>query len=250
MAFALICALGAGVLTFYALERQATVVQSAVAPTPPPTPTPRPTIKVPVAASNLAVGTVLSDTLYVLKDIPAELVPGNVISRSAELDNRILVEEVAEGDFFRQNDVLGGEGASISRLIDQGKTVLAFPIIDLLSQVDVIRDGDYVDLLLTLDLKGPDGEDLGRITGYTVQRAEVLQVLRPAKTEDNPNPRPTALLLVVSPEDAVMVKFVKDRGGVIDLALRSPLDEEPFDVPPATDNDLAIEFDFIQAGGR
>jgi hypothetical protein len=35
-----------------------------------------------------------------------------------------------------------------------------------------------------------------------------------------------------------MVKKVKDAGGTIDLALRSPVDTNDFDVPVVTDGDL------------
>jgi pilus assembly protein CpaB len=62
--------------------------------------------------------------------------------------------------------------------------------------------------------------------------------LRPQPTEDDKQPKATALLFSMKPEDAVMVKFVKDVGGTIDFALRSPLDKETFQAPRVDDADL------------
>jgi len=133
-----------------------------------------------------------------------------------------VVQPVGQGETFRGSEFLGGSGAAISQQLKQGEVLFAFPIVDLLSQSNLIQDGDHVDLLLTIQQKGPNGEDLGKATAITLQNIEIFKVLRPQATEDEQQPRATALLLSMKPEDAVMIKFVKDSGGTIDFTLRSP----------------------------
>ena len=36
----------------------------------------------------------------------------------------------------------------------------------------------------------------------------------------------------MSPQDALVLKYVKDAGGILDIVLRAPGAEQPFDVEP------------------
>jgi len=228
-ALGLILALGAAAMVFVVLQNAEAGARD-VAPPPP-----IPTTKLPVAARPLEPGMKLSSADYIMKDFPLDLVPVSAISETATLDSQLLVRPVGQGETFRTDQFFGGQGASMSQQIKQGMVLFAFPIVDLMSQSDVVRDGDHVDLLLTLPLKGLRGEDtekdLGQATALTLQNIEVYKVLRTAKKEDQPEGTATALMCSVTPADAVILKYAKDSGGVIDFALRSQLDTEPFTAP-------------------
>ena len=43
---------------------------------------------------------------------------------------------------------------------------------------------------------------------------------------------PSALLLTISPQDALVLKYVKDAGGIVDIVLRAPGVDRPFEVDP------------------
>jgi pilus assembly protein CpaB len=238
LSLALVCALSAGGLSYYFLQRQNTAAQEAILQAQQAAP-PIETVKIPVAARAMEQGTTLVAADIELKDFPLNLAPTSALTDAEVLAGRILSEPLAQGDFFRDSALYGGEGGSLSETIAQGKTVIAFPIVELLATTNLFVEDDRVDLLLSFDgAVAPEGVDAGSITGYTVQNARVVRILTAPPTNDNPQPTPTALLLELDPSDAVMVKKVKDSGGTIDLALRSPLDNEPFDVSPVTDNDL------------
>jgi pilus assembly protein CpaB len=226
-ALGLVLALSAAAMVFI-------VLQNAPAPTE-AAPPPIPTTKLPVAARPLESGMKISAADYILKDFPLDLVPVSAISQTVSLDNQLLVRAVGQGETFRTDQFLGGQGASLSQQVKQGMVLFAFPIVDLMSQSDVVRDGDHVDLLITLPLKGlreDDTEkDLGQATVLTLQNIEVYKVLRTAKQEDQPEGAPTALMISVTPADAVTLKYAKDSEGKIDFTLRSPLDTEPFTAP-------------------
>jgi pilus assembly protein CpaB len=224
----LILALGAAAMVFVVLQNAANDVQ-AKAPPPPPTK------QLPVAARPLEPGMKLSSADYIMKDFPLDLVPVSAITQTASLDSQLLVRPVGQGETFRTDQFLGSQGATLSQQVKQGMVLFAFPIVDLMSQSDVVRDGDHVDLLLTLPLKGLRGDDtekdLGQATALTLQNIEVYKVLRTTKKDDQPEGAPTALMCSVTPADAVILKYAKDSGGVIDFALRSQLDTEPFTAP-------------------
>ncbi|MEP7187619.1 MAG: RcpC/CpaB family pilus assembly protein, partial [Roseiflexaceae bacterium] len=185
----------------------------------------------------LEPGMKISSADYIMKDFPLDLVPVSAISQTVNLDSQLLVRPVGQGETFRTDQFLGGQGSSMSQQIKQGMVLFAFPIVDLMSQSDVVRDGDHVDLLLTLPLKSLNGataeveKDLGSATALTLQNIEVYKVLRTTQKEDQPEGAPTALMISVTPADAVILKYAKDSEGKIDFTLRSPLDTEPFVAP-------------------
>ena len=231
-ALGLVLALSAAGMVYFLLQN--------IQPPPQVVSPPIPTTKLPVAARPLEPGTKLSSADYIMKDFPLDLVPVSAISKTVNLDSQLLVRTVGQGETFRSDQFLGGQGASMSQQIKQGMVLFAFPIVDLMSQSDVVRDGDHIDLLLTLPLKGLSSDaggateaekDLGQATVLTLQNIEVYKVLRTTKKEDQPEGAPTALMISVTPADAVILKYAKDSEGKIDFTLRSSLDTEPFVAP-------------------
>lgn len=234
-AIGLLLALGAGAMVFVVLQQQAAAAaelsrQQVLAELAPP-----PTIKLPVAARPLDPGVKIGSTDYVMKPFPLDLVPINAITDTVNIDGKLLVRGVGQGETFHSDQFLGGQGATLSQQIKQGFVLFAFPIVDLMSQSDVVKDGDHVDLLITLPSAVANSDnstpDAGKVTALTLQNIEVYKVLRTAKQDDKPEGAPTALMCSVTPSDAVILKYAKDSGGVIDFALRSPADAEPFTAP-------------------
>jgi len=232
----LVLAISAGAMVYVVLQNQQAQAREDAFKNAQPAPVQ--TLKLPVAARPLEPGTVMSSKEYVLKDFPLDLVPVTAISDTAGLENKVLVQPVGQGETFRSSEFLGGNGAAISQQLKQGQVLFAFPIVDLLSQSNLVQDGDHIDLLLTVQTKGANGEEGSKATAITLQNIEVFKVLRPQATEEDKQPKATALLFSMKPEDAVMVKFVKDVGGTIDFTLRSPLDKDTFTAPPVDDTEL------------
>ncbi|MEN9938796.1 MAG: hypothetical protein RLZZ387_5375 [Chloroflexota bacterium] len=239
----LILALGSGALVYVSLQQQqqraaeqarieleAEMAQQAR------------TIPLPVAVRVLEPGQPLTAQDVVLKDFPVDLVPTGAVTSTQDLESRVLVRSVGEGEIIPRSLILGESGTALSTQIRQGFVLFAFPIVDLMGQSDLIEDGDRIDLLLTVPVMGPDGvTPAGKASALTLQNIEVFKVLRPVDEEGNRGAA-TALLCSMKPEDAVMLKFIKDSGGTIDFALRSPLDVDPFTAPPVNDTDLKARY--------
>ena len=232
----LVLALGAGALVFVVLSQ-------AQERTPTAAPPPPPSMQLPVAARPLDPGVTLGPSDYVMVNYPLDLVPLSAITQTADLDNQFLVGAVGQGETFRKDLFLGSQGQTISQQIPAGKVLFAFPIVDLLSKNNLIQDGDHIDLMLTITPKVADGQVANQATGFTLQNIEVFKVLRSAAEQNKQAGDPIALLCSVSPQDAVLIKSVKDSGGTIDVTLRSPADQKPFeDVPPINQSQLIDKY--------
>ena len=253
-AIGLILALSAGAMVFVVLQQQAAFAteqsrKEVLAELAPP-----PTTKLPVAARPLEPGLTISSADYVLKDFPLDLVPITAITDTVNIDSKLLVRAVGQGETFHTAQFLGGQGATMSQQIKQGFVLFAFPIVDLMSQSDVVKDGDHVDLLITLPSQEGNSDasasDLGKVTALTLQNIEVYKVLRTVQQEDKPEGAPTALMCSVTAADAVILKYAKDSGGVIDFALRSPADSEPFTAPSIDRSQFDEKYSITQRQGN
>ncbi|MFV9504189.1 MAG: Flp pilus assembly protein CpaB [Oscillochloridaceae bacterium umkhey_bin13] len=242
LALGFVLAIGTGTGLWYVLraqeqvmnERAEAIAQAASVAIPVQT------MPIPVAARPLSAGTMLTPDDLLIKEFPLELVPPSAITIEMSLANQVIIEPIAQGETFTAARLAGEQAARMSQRLTAGQMLFAFPVADLLSQANVVGDGDRIDLLLTLTLNEADGALPGQLTMFTLQNIDVLKVLRPAGAAENAPP--VALLLGVSPEQAVLIKHVKDTGGLIDLVLRSPLDREDFVVPPVNKSDLIARF--------
>jgi Flp pilus assembly protein CpaB len=133
--------------------------------------------------------------------------------------------------------------------------------------------GDHVDVLFTLDLileKPMYIEDLATVeeaqlyqaierdqslddvSVLTLQNLEVLQIIEEPQVEgqeqaqqEAPQPRQRALILKIDPQDAVVLKYLRDSVGTVDLALRSPENEALFNVQPVNINYLMLRYGIV-----
>jgi pilus assembly protein CpaB len=242
LALGLVLAIASGAMVYYLLQHAAPVEANNSAL---PTATVVPTRPLPVAAHALAAGATVTTTDVMEKDYPEDLIPVGVLTDTSTIIGQTVIEPIAEGEFIRPSQ-LGGNSQAISEQIAQGDVVMAFATDDLLNKSAAVRDGDHVDLLLTLDVKEgtTDQAHEGKATSYTVQNVKVLRVIRDQPTQDNPNPEPKALLFEMQPQDAVIAKFVKDSGGVLDFTLRSPLATEPFTTDSINQDFLVDKYGF------
>ena len=226
MALGLILALATGGLVYYLLRTAA----PAAAVEPMLQSTPVPTRSIPVAAHALSVGATITDTDVVMRDYPESLVPAGVITDTAGLLGQTVVEPILEGELIRPSQLGSDTGGPLSQRLEPSKVAMAFSPDDLLNKSQVVHEGDRIDLLLTLDISEDTGAETraGKATSYTVQNIEVARIVRDQPTEENPNPAIQAILFEMAPQDAVIVKFVKDSGGTLDFTLRSSANVEPF----------------------
>ena len=239
----LILAVATGILIFYLLS-QATPAPTDVVVAP--TATPLATRPIPVAARELTAGTTISTTDIVERQYPENLVPVGVLTDTQALVGQALIEPLLEGEFFRTTQLRGGQGRPLSEQIEPRKVAMAFTREDLLNQSTVIQEGDAIDLMLTLDISQETEEFTreGKSTSYTLQNIRVLRIMRPAPNEANPNPEPVAILFEMTPQDAVIAKFVKDAGGTVDFTLRAENDTDPYTTEAITQDFLFDNYGF------
>ena len=240
MALGIVLAGGASVLVL-GIARQAGEASRAVIPQ----------VYVVMAAREIPdQGQVTPDAL-VVRPFPADFAPVGAISNPDAAINKF-----AAGTIFKDQVLLEGHVSSarkepsMSDRIPAGKVVVWLPMPDLLAGQVELRTSDRLDILLSLSL----GEGkLNTSTQTTLQNVEIFQLGAERETGVKAGAEGVSmragsggqpLALLVDHQDAIIIKFIKDSGGTIDLALRSSEEERIVRTDAVTIDSLSERFRF------
>lgn len=244
----LLLALLAGVLIFVSVQRATEAPKQVEEP---------PRVPVVVAARDIPLHTVLRAEDVEVREVPPEMVPEDGLTDASEVVGQLTTAAIARGEIVLRRRLISADyvGPRAAFVMDPKQVMVAFPAADLLTSLGIVRPGDHVDLMFSFDF-GKAKDDI--VTG--VNTLTVLQDLRvaaviygegegpegrvvegPSKpSEPQPSGSPEALLLAVSPQDALLIKYFRDMGAAPDFALRSPAAEGTFDVAPV-DGDYLLQ---------
>jgi len=220
--------------------------------TPPPVvvqgPTPVPQKAVVVAATDIVAGSVITKEQVTLGSYPADLVPADAITRTADVLNTVPNTQIFSGQILLRRQFLAGQDGAgkgiVSNILPPGKVLVAFPSTDMLNATGAVKPGDHVDIMLSIPVSGTTRLDAGSTDEtqiQTGQRALVSQTTlqnvvvysmgewtppgQEASGNTNANNANTTLKIItfiVDHQEALILKYVKDSGGTIDLAVAQP----------------------------
>lgn len=227
-----------------------------------------------VARNPIAAGSIIRTDNVTLEQ--RQEIPSGAMVNPDEVTGHMALNDITEGDIVLAQDIQDiTKSRDLDQLLGDDKIAVALPADDILSQWGTVLPGDHVDILFTLDviLETPmypeeviavqEGEVLQRIerdqsldnvSVLTLQNLEVLWIIEepqvePAETrgqEEGPvEPPGRALILKADPQDAVILKYLRDSEGIVDLALRSPENGALFDVDPVNVNYLMLRYGIV-----
>jgi Flp pilus assembly protein CpaB len=157
-------------------------------------------------------------------------------------------------------------------LIDDDKLVVVLEADDVLSQWGGVIPGDRVDLLFSLDiiletpmypqevLAADEGiqlierdQSMDNTSVLALQNLEVLEILEEPtppgaaqQEEGTPVELPRrALLLQIDPQDAVILKYLRDSEATIDVALRARDNDTQYEVDAVNINYLILRYGIV-----
>lgn len=240
----LVVAALAGVVAYMTLSRAAVpdTGEGVVAP---------PQVSVVVAAQRVEVRSLLTSEDLELREMPVDAVPETVVRQVEEGVGRITLVELYPGEVLLTErlvdpDVVAADGRT-AVVINDDQVLMAFPAGDLMSRVNVLKPGDHVDILFSYELPidqvtggvptvGEPAEGGEAVAGEEETEQVTFTLLQnvviAAITGGGEDEAARALLLTLSPQDALILKWMKDAGGIVDLVLRAPGVEVEFPTDP------------------
>ncbi|WP_291990956.1 Flp pilus assembly protein CpaB [Luteitalea sp.] len=221
-----------------------------------------PQVYVVMAAREIPDQAVVTPDALVVRPFPAEFAPPGAISQPEQ-----VVGKFAVGTIYRDQIVMNGhvttgrKATSLSDRVPPGRVVVWLPMPDLLAGQVGFQPGDRLDILLSLKLVQSEVGDTpsnasnsnGMSTQTTLQNVEIFalgeqQQAGVKAAEGGVSARTSAstqpLALLVDHQDAIIIKYIKDSGGTIDLALRSSDEERIVRTDAVTVDSIAERFRF------
>ncbi len=196
--------------------------------------------------------------------------PSGAAVQIQDVVGRVTLRDIAQGEVILMQDLTSEITGTrnLPYLLGNDKIAIALPATDILSKWGAVAPGDHVDVLFTVDivLETPfpaemtaneeatlperleRDQSLDNISVLTLQNLEVLQVIEEPIPQDQsqqqqqPSVPQRALILKIDPQDAMVLKYLIDSAGTIDLALRSPTNNTLFDVEPVNINYLMLRY--------
>lgn len=238
------------------------IIPSGISPTP--TPAAETKVKVAFAANDVAAGTVLTEQDVTLAEIPLVYAPRDTIPNLDNAVGRISKVDLFGGEMILQHNLADPTGQiyDIAYILDEAHVLMAMPATDLMSKESLIKRGDIVGILVSIEEKLAPGD---QTTGATEEEAKnaqqvsfsafkrleitaiVIDIIQDeggntaagATPQANVGPRRDqvviqAYLIALDPQSALVLKYLKDAGAIFDFVLLAPTSSGQFDLTPVT----------------
>lgn len=225
-----------------------------------------------VVTRDLFLGDALTSADLTIASVPVEVAPRNVVTKVEEAVGKIIKTDLVQGEMLLSHNLADPTNSNndLSFILSEDHVLMAFPALDLMSRENMIKRGDIVDIFATFEQEvRVVGEEAVTATGEpvepkmrtftvdTFQRVNITAlVLEVIDAEGNTSPLTgqapaedsgpvetniRAYLFALDPQDALVLKHLKDTDAVFDIVLRNPTSEAQFELTPVTE-EYIIEF--------
>jgi Flp pilus assembly protein CpaB len=191
--------------------------------------------------------------------MPVDFVPRDALSSTDNAVGRFIKSDMVQGEMVLEHNLADptNNNHDLSFILSDDHVIMAFPATDLMSRENVIQRGDVIDILATftetvknpmdtanpadLSANTPNQEQLVQRT-FTVdafQKVSVTALVLDVVYDSNGNATEeqtiSSYLLALSPQDALVLKHLKDMDAAFDVVLRSPTSAQRYELTPVTE---------------
>jgi pilus assembly protein CpaB len=217
-----------------------------------------------VVTRDLFLGDRITEADVELASIPVENAPRTAIPALEGAVGRIIKSDLVQGQMVLSHNLADptNNNQDLSFILSDDHILFAFPADDLMSRENIVQRGDIIDFFASFTVEIPSNEEPDPETGeepepltrtFTVdamQRLDVTAlVVDVIVEEEDPNLLPgqtaqaeperitniRAYLLAMRPQDALIIKHLKDTGATFDIVLRAPTSTLEFELTPISE---------------
>jgi pilus assembly protein CpaB len=245
LAVGLVLALAAGGIAFVVMQRATVARQVGPSLTQP----------VVVAVRPLSAGALLAEADLTIQNFPADALPSGAVLSLSEAQGKITTITLNPGEMVLSHHLTQPDitNANLGFTLPEGKVAVVLAAADLLSQSQLVQTGSRVDILYSLEASeelptdgaGGGGSTKRQYTFGALQAVTIVGMITTGggavqasggllggKGESVSVGVPTAYVLALEPQDALLLKYLKDAGATMDLALRNVTDEVEHVIQP------------------
>jgi len=208
-----------------------------------------------VLSHDLSLGDAITPDDVTLISVPVEIVPRDVLTSIEEAVGKMIKTDLVQGEMLLKHNLADptNNNHDLSFILSDDHILMAFPATDVMSRESMVQRGDIVDIFATfsqeLSEMGDEGEEIvtRMFTVDTMQNvsvtAMILEVISEVQSTSlmegeasnvEPQTSINAYLLALDPQDALILKYLKDNGAIFDIVLRAPTSQNQFSLTPVS----------------
>lgn len=186
-------------------------------------------------------------------EMPVDVIPRDAVTTVDGAVGKFLTADMVQGEMLLQHNLADptNNNHDLSFILADDHVLMAFPPMDLMSSENIIQRGDVVDLFATFQEAVKSVGDTTQVTTtgneepvmrtFTVdafQKISITALVMDVVKDDQGQTTSTSIssyLLALNPQDALVLKHLKDMGANFDIVLRAPTSTTQFDLTPVTE---------------
>jgi len=210
-----------------------------------------------VLTRDLALGDRIEAGDVTINQVPVDIIPRDAVTKVEDAVGRFVKSDMVQGEMVLQHNVADptNNNHDLSFILDSDHILMAFPANDLMSRENIIQRGDIIDIFATFQeaVKKVDTttntttttqtgtiDETPVMRDFTVdafQKVEVTALVMDVvqNQDDTTTSSISSYLLALNPQDALVLKHLKDLGANFDIVLRNPTSTTQFDLTPVTE---------------
>jgi pilus assembly protein CpaB len=214
-----------------------------------------------VVTRDLFLGDRIAVTDVKLVSVPVEIAPRNAIAILDEAVGKIIKTDLVQGEMLLSHNLADptNNNNDLGFILSADHVLMAFPGDDLMSRESMVQRGDIIDIFATFVEKvktvggttttttgEPTEPEMRTFTVDSMQKVSITAMILEVIAQENnsaskPVTRIKAYLLALNPQDALILKHLKDTGAIFDIVIRAPTSKAQFDLTPVTE-EYIIEY--------
>ncbi|MFA6358269.1 MAG: Flp pilus assembly protein CpaB [Candidatus Omnitrophota bacterium] len=204
-----------------------------------------------ISKQDIPEGSVIEPGMLETAIVPTKFVQPQAVTSLDRISGMVTVAPISKGEQVSLSKLTANRkssGGDLSGVTPSGKRAISILVDNIASLSGMIKPGDYVDVLATLQIpvQGQDGQVTSQVAVVPLfQNILVLAVgsdtgsvstssgRRYVEKESSSGGGNSLITLALGPQEANLITFVQEQGK-IRLVLRSPADARVEAIPPAS----------------
>ena len=218
-----------------------------------------------VLARDVSLGDMLEASDLTVSQVPVDLIPRDAISSIEDAVGKFVKTDMVQGEMLLEHNLATPttDNHDLTYVLSEDHVLMAFPATDLMSRESVVQRGDIVDILATFQetvkkvgetqttttttATANEGEVNRTFTIDAFQKVSITAMVMDVVSDNSTgglNPQAatnraeetiSSYLLALNPQDALVLKHLKDMGATFDIVIRAPTSTVQFDLTPVTE---------------
>jgi len=216
-----------------------------------------------VLSRDLSLGDAITADDVTSISVPVEFVPQeDIVTSVEEAVGKMIKTDLIEGEMLLKHNLADptNNNNDLSFVLSDDHVLMAFPATDMMSRENMVQRGDIVDIFATFSQEltetDEEGEEITITKSYTLDSlqnvsvtAMILEVISEGQNASlmgsetqstaEPSGNINAYLLALDPQNALILKYLKDNGAIFDIVLRAPTSQDQFSLTPVSEEFIA-----------